>query len=198
MASKTYFETHKALRKNPHRLLIFPKVIDCAADKVLNTTPWCHMNINSLNASSPLQYNAPNVTANKPATESATDAAIQPEGVKVSLSVEGRQMASSGSKANSNKDIEESGLPDQAQKILKMIREIQKKIDEKQEELQALIADQNLSPEVKRSKAGVLQSTLATLTANLMSANNSLDKLSKNGTLSTAQLQQATQLMMKK
>lgn len=135
---------------------------------------------------------------NKTPPESTKEAAVPPDGVKVSLSVEGRQMASSDSKTNPNKDIEESGLPDQAQKILKMIREIQKKIDEKQEELRALMADQSISPEVKKSRAGVLQSTLATLTSNLISANNSLDKLSKNGTLSPAQSQQATQLMMKK
>lgn len=158
----------------------------------------------AINAQTPtiLQSGAPSVAATQTASEApgipTVSAASQPEGVKVSLSAEGRQMASSGRAANPNQDIEDSGLPDQAQKILKMIREIQQKIEEKQKEMQALMADQSLSPEVKQARAGSLQSTLATLTANLMSANNSLDKLSKNGTLSAAQSKQATQLTMQK
>ncbi|WP_313327411.1 hypothetical protein [Pseudomonas qingdaonensis] len=161
------------------------------------------MNITSAQTSSPLQYShAPNAEAAKPTPEalevSANSAVARPEGVRVTLSAEGREKASSSREANPSKDIEESGLPDQAQKILKMIREIQQKIDEKQEELQALMNDQSISQEVKQARAGALQSTLATLSASLISANNSLDKLSKNGTISAAQSQQATQLMMKK
>lgn len=160
------------------------------------------MVINSAQPFSPIQYRAAEATPAEAAPEalqiSMKPVSTRPEGVQVTISAEGRQLASSGRKANPNQDIEDSGLPDQAQKILKMIREIQRKIDEKQDELQALLADQSLSPEVKRSRAGVLQSTLATLSANLISANNSLDKLSKNGTLSAAQSQQATQLLMKK
>ena len=120
------------------------------------------------------------------------------EGVKVSLSDAGLQKAADDRRSNPNSDIEESGLPDQAQKLLKMIRELKQKIEEKQQEMQAVMADQNMSPEVKQAKVGTLQSELGTLTANLMTASNSLDKFSKNGTLSAAQAQQATQLAMKK
>ncbi|UZE21993.1 hypothetical protein LOY67_18275 [Pseudomonas sp. B21-056] len=121
----------------------------------------------------------------------------QVEGVKVSLSGVGLQKAANERSANANKDIEESGLPDQAQKILKMIRELKQKIAEKQSEMQALMADQSMSPETKQVKVGALQATLSTLTASLMTASASLDKLSKNGTLSAAQAQQVVKLAMK-
>ncbi|MBT2339085.1 hypothetical protein J7E36_07925 [Pseudomonas fluorescens] len=109
----------------------------------------------------------------------------------------GLQKAADERSANANKDIEESGLPDQTQKILKMIRELKQKIEEKQAEMQALMADQSMTPETKQAKVGALQTTLATLTANLMTASASLEKLTKNGTLSASQAQQATQLAMK-
>lgn len=161
------------------------------------------MIINSAQIPSSLQYSSvPTAEENKAKPENfeiPTKEAVAPtEGVKVTLSVEGQKMSSTSREANPNKDIEESGLPDEAQKILKMIREIQQKIEEKQQELQALMADQTISQKVKQSRAGALQSTIATLTANLISANNALDKLSKNGTLSSAQSQQAAQLAMKK
>ncbi|MCQ9423677.1 hypothetical protein NRB16_09090 [Pseudomonas sp. LJDD11] len=132
-------------------------------------------------------------------TLSASSPAVErPEGVKVSLSGEGLQKSSDEKNANPNADIESSGLPDQTQKLLKMIRELQKKIEEKQAQMQEVIADQSLSPEIKQSQVGSLQSELATLTANLMTANNTLDKQSRNGTLSAGEAQQAARLAMKK
>lgn len=119
------------------------------------------------------------------------------EGVKVSLSGVGIQKAADDKESNSNADIESSGLPDQTQKTLKMIRELKQKIEEKQQEMQALMADQNMDAETKRARVGALQATIATLTASLMTASNALDKQGKNGTLSAAQAQQAGQLVMK-
>ncbi|WP_241802040.1 hypothetical protein [Pseudomonas corrugata] len=133
--------------------------------------------------------------AQAPANKSSTG--TQVEGVKVSLSGVGLQKSANDRAANANKDIEESGLPDQVQKILKMIRELKQKIAEKQSEMQALMADQSMSPEAKQVKVGALQATLSTLTASLMTASASLDKLSKNGTLSAAQAQQVVKLAMK-
>lgn len=120
------------------------------------------------------------------------------EGVKVSLSGASIQKAADEKNANPDADIESSGLPDQAQKILKMIREIQRKIDEKMQEMQEVMGDTSLDEVTRKARIGTIQSALAGLTASLMSANNELDKLSKNGTLSDAQSKQATQLAMKK
>lgn len=124
-----------------------------------------------------------------------SDAGSSVEGVKVSLSPNGLKKAAEA--RSSNSDIEQSGLPDQAQKILKMIREIKQQIAEKQQEMQALMADQSMSPEAKQAKLGMLQTALSALSASLMEANTSLQKLSKSGTLSAAQTEQAKQLAMK-
>ncbi len=151
---------------------------------------------------------APTSTLNtgvKSAADDATDAASDSttnspvEGVKVSLSsVSLQKAAEDSSSTHSNKDIEESGLPEQAQKILKMIRELQQKIQEKLQELQALMADTRMSPDEKRARVAGVQSELGALTNSLMSANNTLAKLSRNGTLSSEQAQQAAALAMKR
>lgn len=117
--------------------------------------------------------------------------------MKVTISGLGLQKATNEKTAD-NRDIEESGLPDQAQKILKMIREIQQKIEEKQQELQAVLADQSMAAEAKDARVNSLQSELVSLTASLSTVNNSLDKLSKSGTLTRSQVEQSAQLLMSK
>ncbi|WP_243787220.1 hypothetical protein, partial [Pseudomonas amygdali] len=99
--------------------------------------------------------------------------------------------------AKSNADIESSGLPDQTQKTLKMIRELKRQIEEKQQELQALMADQNMDPEIKKSKIGALVTKIATLSAGLATANNALVKQARENKISPDQLQQAQQLAAK-
>ncbi|MBA1428528.1 hypothetical protein FHP26_07920 [Pseudomonas orientalis] len=79
----------------------------------------------------------------------------------------------------SNSDIEESGLPNDVQEVLKMIREIKKQIAEKQAELAAVMADKSLSPEQARVKVNNLQSALAALNASLVTAQGSLSKAMK-------------------
>lgn len=123
--------------------------------------------------------------------------ALSVEGVKVSLSGAGVQKAADDKKSHSNADIESSGLPDQTQKTLKMIRELKQKIEEKQQELQALVADQSMEPETKQARVGALQTAIATLTAGLATANQALEKQGKSGKLTDAQIQQASALAMK-
>ncbi len=119
---------------------------------------------------------------------------VAAEGIKVSLSEAGIQKSADSKKPESNADIDSSGLPDQTQKTLKMIRELKQKIEEKQQELQALMADQNVDPELKKSQLGALLSTISTLTAGLATANNALEKQAKSGKISADQLGQAKQL----
>ncbi|WP_259697000.1 hypothetical protein [Pseudomonas brassicacearum] len=130
-------------------------------------------------------------------SSSPSSTAVPAEGVKVSLSATGIQKSADDKKPNSNADIESSGLPDQTQKTLKMIRELKQKIEEKQQELQALLADQNMDPEIKKSKLGALLGAITTLTAGLATANNALAKQASNGKLSPDQLQQAQKLAAK-
>ncbi|MBX6433456.1 hypothetical protein K4L92_02690, partial [Pseudomonas syringae pv. tomato] len=79
------------------------------------------------------------------------------------MSGAGIQKSADDNKPKSNADIESSGLPEQTQKTLKMIRELKRQIEEKQQELQSLMADQSMDPEIKKSKIGALVTEISTL-----------------------------------
>lgn len=153
-----------------------------------------HISMNAQHPATESTYVAGN---SKNSTPDSVDSAqaLTSTSVKVSLSPQGLKKAAD---ASANADIEQSGLPDKTQKLLKMIREIQKQIDEKNEELRSVMENNSLSDEEKRTKAGALRTTLATLTASLMTASTTLDNMTKNGTLTAAQGLQAAQLAMKK
>lgn len=161
------------------------------------------INLSSLSTQTDVSINTGLSTGKKnpETTQAATlkiDKPVVKEGdVKVSISPEGLQKSKSQN-VNSNKDIDDSGLPDQAKKLLKTIRELQKKIEEKQAEIQKVMNDTSVSAESRQEKLKSLQTALSTLTASLRDANSSLEKLNKNGTLSPDQSNQASLLMMKK
>lgn len=117
------------------------------------------------------------------------------EGVKVSLSGAGLQKSSSA--AGDDRDIEESGLPENIQNILKMIRKLQQQIAEKLAQLQAIMADKRLSPEEAKTRIGSVQSALAALNSGLLTANASLAKAMKDAGLSPEQVMKAASLIMK-
>ena len=100
------------------------------------------------------------------------------EGVKVTIS--GAALKTANAQKSQNNDIEDSGLSDQVQKILKMIREIKKQIQEKQEQLQQVMANRNLSPEQSKAQVAALQSAIAGLNAALMAATASLNEAMKD------------------
>ena len=106
------------------------------------------------------------------------DAAAPAEGVKVTIS--GAALKTANAQKSQNTDIEDSGLSDQVQKILKMIREIKKQIQEKQAQLQQVMANRSLSPEQVKAQTGALQSAIAGLNAALMTAMGSLNKAMKD------------------
>lgn len=99
------------------------------------------------------------------------------EGVKVTIS--GAALKALSDVKQSNNDIEESGLPDNVQQVLKMIRQIKAQIAEKQAELQAVMADKRLTPEEARIKISNLQGALSSLQASLVTAQTSLAKTMK-------------------
>ncbi|ROL75051.1 hypothetical protein BLX41_16330 [Pseudomonas protegens] len=117
------------------------------------------------------------------------------EGVKVSLSGAGLQKSSSA--AGDDRDIEESGLPENIQNILKMIRKLQQQIAEKLAQLQAIMADKRLSPEEAKIRIGSVQSALAALNSGLLTANASLAKAMKDAGLSPEQVMKAASLIMR-
>lgn len=117
------------------------------------------------------------------------------EGIKVSLSGAGLSKSSGAQSADS--DIEESGLPDNVQQILKMIRKLQRQLAEKMAELQAVMADKSLTPEQMRAKVGALQSAISGISGGLISANASLVKVMKQTGLSPDQIMKVSSLLMK-
>lgn len=119
----------------------------------------------------------------------------QGEGVKVSLS--GAGLMKSSRAAGDDSDIEESGLPQTIQQILKMIRKLQQQISEKTAELQVIMADKRLSPEETRVKVGSVQAALVTLNGGLLSANASLVKAMRQESLTPEQVMKAAALLMK-
>ena len=117
------------------------------------------------------------------------------EGIKVSLS--GAGLTKAAGSHGSNKDIEESGLPENIQQILKMIRQIQQQIAEKVARMQVVMADKRLSDEERRAKLGALQAAIGTLNGGLITANLSLSKAMKQANLSPEQVLKAASLAMK-
>ncbi|WP_240350632.1 hypothetical protein [Pseudomonas viridiflava] len=149
-------------------------------------------------SASPTAVASPTKLADESPESAATLPVAAPvEGVKVSLSGASIQKAADDKKSNSNADIESSGLPDQTQKTLKMIRELKQQIEEKQQEMQSLMADQSMDPETRQARVGALQTAISTLTASLATANNALVKQGQSGKLSDTQMQQASALAMK-
>ncbi|WP_122572612.1 chemotaxis protein [Pseudomonas viridiflava] len=110
----------------------------------------------------PTQVSQP--TVSKAHVESARPEAEtapgQSPGVQVNLSPEGKAVASSASR---DADIEQSGLPEGVQKILKAIREVQRKIEELLQQIQQVMNDQGLSEDDRKTRIATLQSSVGAL-----------------------------------
>jgi hypothetical protein len=106
-------------------------------------------------------------------TEEATPTLV--EGVKVSLS--GASIAKAASVGGENSDIEDSGLPENVQQLLKMIRKLQKQIAEKKALIEAVMADKRLSNEEKINKVAALRGAIAALNTGLITANLALSNV---------------------
>ena len=107
------------------------------------------------------------------------------EGVKVSLS--GAAIAKSAAVGGENSDIDNSGLPENIQQLLKMIRKIQKEIIEKKARMAAVMSDKTLSNEEKINKLAALRGAIAALNSGLITANLALSKVMNQSALSPDQ-----------
>jgi hypothetical protein len=121
-----------------------------------------------------------------------TPAAVQ--GIKVSLSGAGIEKAAAARGENS--DIEESGLPENIQQVLKMIRKLQQQIAEKVAEMQAVMRDKRLSPAEIKAKVGLLQAFITNINAGLITANTALSKAMRQGDLTPEQVLKTASLAM--
>lgn len=141
-------------------------------------------------AVTPVANEAPKVVAST-AAEPVSPAS---QGVRVSLSAGGLQ----ASRSSGDKDIEESGLPDTIQKMLKMIRKLQKELAEKMEQLNAVMQDNSLSPEEMRQRVSSLQAEITGIAGALTTANAALAKAMKQQSLTPDQLAKVLQLLAAK
>lgn len=117
------------------------------------------------------------------------------EGVKVSLS--GAAIEKSAGAGGDNRDIEESGLPENIQQLLKMIRKLQKQIAEKKAQIEKIMADKRLSNEEKIIKVAALRGAIAALNTGLITANLALSKVVGQSGLTSEQNMQVGSLLMK-
>ncbi|WP_166222344.1 hypothetical protein [Pseudomonas atagonensis] len=132
----------------------------------------------------------------EPATDSpllATPTLV--ESVKVSLS--GAAIEKSASAGGDNRDIEESGLPENIQQLLKMIRQLQQQIAEKNARIKAVMADKTLSTEERIAKLAALKGAIAALNNGLITANLSLSKVMNQSNLTPEQTMKTAALLMK-
>jgi hypothetical protein len=126
-------------------------------------------------------------------SEEATPTLV--EGVKVSLS--GASIEKSAGAGGDNRDIEESGLPENIQQLLKMIRKLQKEIAEKKALIEAVMADKRLSSEEKIIKVASLRGAIAALNTGLITANLALSKVVGQSGLTADQNMKVGSLLMK-
>lgn len=103
----------------------------------------------------------------------------------VDLSATGRILSKSAQ--NKNADIDKSDLPDLIKDALKRIREIRKQLEEKQQELQAVMSDKKLTEDQRKARIQGLQSEVAALSAALTYASAGLTKLMDNAKLTPDQ-----------
>ncbi len=111
------------------------------------------------------------MTPSSSATADVEPAATEARGIEVNLSPEGKAAAASGSR---DADIEQSGLPEGVQKLLKAIRELQRKMEETLEQIQQILNDQSLSDTERQTKVAALQTALGALQQQISSTNSEL------------------------
>jgi hypothetical protein len=113
------------------------------------------------------------------------------DGLRVTLSELGRVRATA-----KNDDIDEADLPDNIKEILKLIRALRQQIAEKQAELQALMAEAGMDPQLTQMRVEALRGELASLQGALSTAQASLVEALKDERLNNDQRMQAASLAM--
>ena len=97
--------------------------------------------------------------------------------------------------ADRDKDIEESELPDNVKRSLKMIRDQQEKLEEMQQELQKLMSDNSIPSDEKQQKMKFLQAEISSLSRTITDAKSNLIKAMQDQGLTDQQMQTAMALM---
>lgn len=98
-------------------------------------------------------------------------------------------------KAERDKDIDESELPDNVKQALKAIRDKQEELEKKQQELQQLMSNSSMPLEEKQEKLKALQAEISSLTRGLLDSKNNLVSSMQDQGLTEQQIQTAMALM---
>ncbi|TBU93342.1 hypothetical protein [Phytopseudomonas dryadis] len=120
-------------------------------------------------------------------------AAVDAEGIRVTLSELGRARSA---QAQKNGDIDDSDLPATIKQLLKVIRELKAQLAEKMAELQALMAQQEMDAETRQMQAQALQTEVASLSGALSSASAQLVKAMSDQNLGSEQGLTVASLLM--
>ncbi|MGX1126905.1 hypothetical protein [Pseudomonas sp. HLS-6 TE3448] len=121
-----------------------------------------------------------------PAAVSVSLAKPAPQyGVQVNLSETGTHK--SAQENGKHADIDASNLPETVKTVLKSVREIQERINEKMDELKAVMNDHLLPIKSREAKIHGLQIELASLTSELNKATQVLRRTENEMKLSTAE-----------
>jgi hypothetical protein len=113
-------------------------------------------------------------------------------GIHVDLSPLGLQKSK---KAERDKDIDESELPDSVKQSLKAIRDKQEELEKKQQELQQLMSDSSMPAEEKQQKVKALQAEVSSLSRAVTDSKSNLLTSMKDQGLTDQQIQTAMTLM---
>ena len=120
------------------------------------------------------------------------DSRKAPVGIHVDISPLGLQKSK---KAERDKDIDESELPDSVKQSIKAIRDKQEELEKKQQELQQLMSNNSMPPEEKQEKVKALQSEVSSLSRGLVDSKNNLVSSMQDQGLTEQQIQTAMALM---
>lgn len=117
---------------------------------------------------------------------------------RVTLSDLGQILSAKRQAANQpvkNQDIDNSSLPDTIKDLLKRIRELQEQMREQQQKLNAIMANQRLSPEQRQQQMQQVQATINALSGALNSAYGQLTKLTRDLELNKEQQMSVASLL---
>ncbi|ABR88617.1 Uncharacterized conserved protein [Janthinobacterium sp. Marseille] len=151
------------------------------------------MNITSVNSTAtalPATAQAEEGIATQAGSESSGETNQKPASTRVTLSSLGQALAAKRQAAMQpvrNQDIDSSNVPDNIKDLLKRIRELKEQIAEQQQKLNAIMANQRLSPEEKQKQLLQVQSTISALNGALTSALGQMNKLMREQDLTQDQ-----------
>ncbi|MBX8571339.1 hypothetical protein K5D36_16805 [Pseudomonas cichorii] len=133
------------------------------------------MKISSSDLTSPVQI--PVVSTPPDAvTDVAASSSKAPAKIEVTISMEGlSRLKSEKSESGKYADIDQAPLPDSIKEVLKNIRQLQEKIEQKLKELTELTADKTLSEDDLKRRRDALTTELRSMQSAMSQATNALN-----------------------